>query len=111
MQRRKTPARWQLYLFIGVMIAGMLVLLWAELPEHWYTIIDWVWAALTLAGMSVWVWVNRDVLHGEEDQHARRTAHQNPSLPATPTLPRSLPRTPVQQHFLDVMDTQTGKSR
>jgi hypothetical protein len=108
MQRRKKPARWQLDLFIGVMIAAMLALLWVELPEAWYTIIDWVWSALTLAGMSVWVWFNRDALR-EEDQHARRKARQHPLMPTTPTPPRSLPLTPVQQHFLDVMDTQPGK--
>lgn len=110
MQRRKKPARWQLDLFIGLMIAAMLVLLWAELPERWYAIIDWGWSAVTLCGMSVWVWVNRDTLR-EEDQEAHRKAHQHPPLAATPTPPRSLSLTPVQQHFLDVMDTQPGKSR
>jgi hypothetical protein len=110
MQRRKKPAGWQLDLFIGVMIAGMLALLWAELPARWYTIIDWVWSVLTIAGMSVWVWVNRDALR-EEDQDAHRRAHQHPPVSATPAPPRTLPLTLVQQHFLDVMDTQPGKSR
>jgi hypothetical protein len=104
MRRRKKSVYWQLDLFIVVMIAGRLVLIWADLPDSWSTIIDWVWSVLTLAGMSAWVWFNREALR-EEDQRARRKAHQHPPLPARPMSPRTLPLTPVQRHFLDVIDT------
>jgi hypothetical protein len=108
MRRRKKPAGWQLDLFIVTMIAGRLVLIWANLPDSWSTIIDWVWSALTTAGMSAWVWFNREALR-EQDQHAHRKAHHHPPILARPTSPRSLPLTPVQQHFLDVMDA-AGKT-
>jgi hypothetical protein len=109
MQRQKKPARWQLDLFMGIMIASLLVLMWAELSESWYTFIDWAWGALTLCGMSVWVWVNRDALR-EEDQHAHRKSHRQPPSHAASTRRRSLPLTPVQQHFLEVIDIHRGKS-
>jgi hypothetical protein len=104
MQRQKKPARWQLDLFIVVMIGARLVLMWANVPDSWSSIIDGVWSALTLAGMSGWVWLNHDALR-EDDQRARRKAHKHPQVPAQPTFSSSPPLTPVQQHFLDMMDT------
>jgi hypothetical protein len=105
MKRPKKPARWQLDVFMFVMIVSLLVLMWAELPASWYPIIECTWGALTLCGMSIWVWVNREALR-EEDRRQRTKPERQPQVQSTPASTRSTPLTPVQRHFFDVMDKQ-----
>jgi hypothetical protein len=105
MKRPKKPARWQLDVFMFAMIASLLVLMWAELPASWYPIIECTWAALTLCGMSIWVWVNWEALQ-EEDRRRYTTRKRQPQAQSAPTSTRSMPLTPVQRHFFDVMDKQ-----
>jgi hypothetical protein len=105
MKRPKKPAQWQLDVFMLVMIVNLLLLMWAELPASWYPIIEGTWAVLTLCGMSLWVWVNREALR--ENERRRRTKRKRqPQAQSAQASLRSIPLTPVQRRFLDVMDRQ-----
>jgi hypothetical protein len=101
MNRQKQPAYWQLDMFIVVMIGLMVALMIAHLPPAWVTGGEIAWSVLTIAGMSLWVRANWAALQREEraqrDAEKRRRLGQ-PAIPA-----RTLPLTPVQEHFMDVM--------
>jgi hypothetical protein len=105
MKRSKRPARWQLDLFVVVMIVSLLCLMWAEPPTSWYPIIECMWGAFTLCGMSIWAWVNREALR-EEDRRLRTTRRRQPQTQSVQGSTRSISLTPVQQRFLDVMDKE-----
>src|SRR5690349_4109945 len=48
MKHRNKPAYWQLYVFTLLMCVILLLLMWAQFPQGWYTIIDDTWAVLDL---------------------------------------------------------------
>jgi len=76
--------------------------MWAQFPQGWYTIIDDTWAVLDLAGMGGWCWIYREALR-EEDRQSRKKRHPQRQIAIT-SPERTIPLTPVQKHFLEVMD-------
>jgi hypothetical protein len=107
MKQPNRPARWQLDLFILLMIGISLFLMWAELPQSWYTIIECVWSVLVLCGMGVWCWVYKKDLRDGERQ-ARKKCNRHDQRQSTSRSTRTVPLTPVQKHFLDVMNKHKG---
>src|SRR4051794_13527231 len=101
MNRHNQPAYWQLDLFVVVMIGLMVALMIAHLPPAWVTAAEIVWSVLTIVGMSIWVRTNWAALQREE--RAQRDAEKRRCLGQSALPPRSLPLTPVQEHFLAVM--------
>jgi hypothetical protein len=102
MKHRNKPRYWQLYLFTILMCVILLLLMWAQLPQGWYTSIEYVWAVLVLAGMGLWCWIHREAMR-EEDRRSRKKRRQQ--LQPEITAPgRTIPLTSVQKHFLEVMD-------
>jgi hypothetical protein len=98
----KKPAWWQLYLWLLLMLGLSVLTMLTAIPAAWQTAVHIVWGVLTWGGMVVWVWANRVVLEDEDRaKHLARTC-QAPSVRADGT--RTLPLTPVQQHFLEVME-------
>jgi len=77
--------------------------MWAELPQVWYTIIEVVWPMLVLCGLGAWCWVYREAL-GKEDQQMHKKRNQQLQTQLPPPSTRTVPLTPVQKHFLDVMN-------
>ena len=96
----KKPAWWQLYLWLLLMLGLPVLAMLAAIPAAWQMAVDIVWCLLTWGGMVVWVWVNRVALRDED-----RAKHRGRARAASDAA-RTLPLTPVQQHFLDVMDRQ-----
>jgi hypothetical protein len=98
----KKPAWWQLYLWSLLMLGLSVLTMLAAIPAAWQAAVHIVWGLLTWGGMVVWVWANRVALQDEDRaKHLART-RQAPSAPADGA--RTLPLTPVQQHFLEVME-------
>src|SRR5689334_18554667 len=93
------PAYWQLDLFMGVMIGLVVAIMRAHLSSGWATGAEIAWSTLMLGGMSLWVRTNWDALQREERSAKMRHAHFRPATPA-----RTTPLTPVQEHFLAVME-------
>jgi hypothetical protein len=78
---------------IGLMVLKMLV----HLSPGRNTVALIGWSIVTVVGMGVWVWPNWQSLQQEQrEQQARR---RQPALPG----PRTIPLTPTQRRFLDVM--------
>lgn len=101
-QRLTRPAYWQLDLFVCGMIIGALAFMQAQIPPQWEILVDGGWAALLIAGMSIWVWANWPALC--EEERRQRTQRKQYVGMAHRSLPHTLPLTPVQQRFLDTMD-------
>jgi hypothetical protein len=102
MKHRNKPAYWQLYVFTFLMSVILLLLMWAQFPQGWYTIIEYIWAVFVLAGMGAWCWLEREALREEDRQsHKKRSQQLQPQI-ISPV--RTIPLTAVQKHFLDVMD-------
>ena len=102
MKHRNKPAYWQLDVFIFLMVVILLLLMWAQFPQGWYTTIEYIWAVLVLAGMSAWCWIHREALR-EEDRQSRKKRHRQRQPQINPPL-RTIPLTPVQKNFLEVME-------
>ena len=101
MKQPPRPAYWQLDLFI-LLMSGLLLVLLARLSPGWDTAVEVVWAALTIAGMAIWIRLNWAALQREERTDRMRTvrgAGHRADVQA-----RTLPLTPVQRHFLAVME-------
>jgi hypothetical protein len=92
------PAWWQLYLWLVLMLGLSVLTMWAAIPAAWQTAVLIMWCLLTWGGMVVWLWVNRVALRDED--RAKQRARARAAVDAA----RTLPLTPVQQHFLDVME-------
>jgi hypothetical protein len=103
MKQPNRPARWQLDLFILLMISVLLFFMWAELPQGWYTIIEVVWPMLVLCGMGVWCWVHKEP-SAKEDQQLRKQRNQQSQAQRRSPPTCTIPLSPVQKHFLDVMN-------
>jgi hypothetical protein len=101
MKRRNSPAYWQLYAFICAMIALGVLIVRAHVSAQWNIFVDTTWAALAIAGMSVWVWANWPALHDEE--HEQRTRSKQKRFQVGTSRARNLQLTPVQRRFLDAM--------
>lgn len=98
----KKPAWWQLYLWLLLMLGLSVVTMLVAIPAAWQTAVHIVWGLLTWGGMLVWVSANRVALEDEDRaKHLART-RQAPSVRADGT--GTLPLTPVQQHYLEVME-------
>ncbi len=102
MKQPSRPAYWQLDLFVLLMSVLLLVLL-AQLSPGWKTIVEVAWAALTIAGMAIWVRLNWAVLQREERTDRLRSIHC--AAHRADVQARTLPLTPVQSHYLAVMET------
>ena len=81
MNRTNRPAYWQLNLFTLLMIALMVLAMMANLSSLWMTVVDSVWAVFTVAGMAVWVWINRAALQFEEQEQRAALARTPDSVP------------------------------
>jgi hypothetical protein len=78
----------------------------AAIPAAWQTAVHIAWCLLTWAGMAVWVRANRIALQNQDRaKHLEDTRH---TLSAQAESARTLPLTPVQQHFLEVMERQAA---
>ena len=55
MKQHNHPAYWLLDLFMLLMFGLQLLIMLAGLSSSWETAAEVAWAALTIAGMSVWV--------------------------------------------------------
>jgi hypothetical protein len=102
LNRTHRPAWWQFYLWLLLMISLSVLTMWAAIPASWETTVQVVWCLLTWGGMVVWVWVNRVALRDED--RAKHLARTRPAPSARADDARTLPLTPVQQHFLEVME-------
>jgi hypothetical protein len=98
----KKPAWWQLYLWLLLMLGLSVLTMLAAIPAAWQTAVHIVWGLLTWGGMVVWVWVNRVALQDED--RAKHLARTRQALSARADDARTLPLTPVQQHFLEAME-------
>ena len=106
MNRSNRPKRWQLDVFMLLMIVLMLLLIQAHLSSPWETAAEIGWSILTLAGMGLWVRQNRAALeHEDQQRHHRRPAADRDGS----TGPRTVPLTPVQAHFLAAMQPTDRK--
>jgi hypothetical protein len=101
MKRRNHPAYWQLDVLICVMIALAVLIIRAQIAPQWEMLVDTGWAALAIAGMSFWVWVNWPALY--EDQWEQRSMSKQKRSEADTSRARNLQLTPVQRRFLDTM--------
>jgi hypothetical protein len=72
MNRPNRPKRWQLDVFMLLMIVLMIVLMQAQLSPSWERAAEIGWCALTLGGMGMWVRDNWGALEHEEQQRRRR---------------------------------------
>ncbi len=98
----KKPAWWHLYLWLLLMLGLAVLSMLAAIPTAWQTAVHLVWWLLTWGGMVVWVWLNRVAL--EDEDRAKHLAHTRNTSSASADGTRTLPLTPVQQHFLEVME-------
>ena len=101
MKQPHRPAYWQLDLFT-LLMGGLLLVMLAHFSPGWETVVAVVWAALTIAGMALWVCLNWAALQHEERIDRMRITH-GAARPAD-VQARSLPLTPVQRHFLALME-------
>jgi hypothetical protein len=101
MKQPPRPAYWQLDLFV-LLMSGLLLVMLAQFSPGWETVVEVVWAALTIAGMAVWVRLNWAALQREERSARMHTTHDAARRAAVQA--RTLPLTPVQKHFLAVME-------
>lgn len=95
------PSYWLLDLFVCGMIALGIILMQAHIARQWEPLIDIGWAAIAIAGMSIWVWANWSALCDEDRQRGNglkreRGESNQAEAPAQPL-------TPVQRHFLATM--------
>lgn len=97
----RRPNYWLLDLFVCGMIALGIILMQAHIARQWEPLIDTGWAAIAIAGMSIWVWANWSALcdedHRQDADRKHRLAGQ--SQPGASTQAQ----TPVQRHFLATM--------
>jgi hypothetical protein len=100
------PTWWQLYLWLLLMIGLSVVTMLAAIPAAWQTAVHIAWCLLTWAGMAVWLRANRVALRKQDRAKHLERARHTPSAPAESA--RTLPLTPVQQHFLEVMERQAA---
>jgi hypothetical protein len=98
---------WKLYLFVGDMTGIMLLMLWTGVPASSETLLAAGWAALVLAGISLWLRANSAALYAEELE-AERRGMQQAQAAISPQAGRSLPLTPVQRTFLRSHEQQRG---
>jgi hypothetical protein len=77
MNRSKRPKRWQLDIFMLLMIGLMIGLMRADLPPSWDTAAEIAWSVLTIAGLGMWVHENRAALTYEEQQTRRGRSTRN----------------------------------
>ncbi len=108
MNRPKRPKRWQLDLFIFLMIVLMILLMQADLSSSSETFAEIAWCVLTLVGMGMWVRDNWAALEHEEQQRRRRRrapdwdgASGSRTIPLTPTQRRFLAATQAHTHTED----------
>jgi hypothetical protein len=102
LSRPKPASWWQLYLWALLMLGlGGLATL-AGIPPSWQTTVRIAWCLLTWGGMVVWLWANRAALRDEE--RAKRRAGKPYRPAAQPETARTIPLTPVQRRFLEVME-------
>src|SRR5262245_24175933 len=100
MKQPPRPAYWQLDMFV-LLMSGLLLVLLAQLSPGWDTTVEVVWAALTIAGMAIWVRLNWAALQREDHTDRLRITHG--AAHRADVQARTLPLTPVQRHFLAVM--------
>jgi hypothetical protein len=99
MNRPNRPKRWQLDVFMLLMIVLMIVLMQAQLSPPWEKAAEIGWCVLTLLGMGMWVRDNWAALQLEEQQRRRRS--RTPDRSGRPES-RTIPLTPTQRRFLNV---------
>jgi hypothetical protein len=99
MNQPDRPKRWQLDVFMLLMIVLMIVLMRAQLSPPWERAAEIGWCVLTLLGMGMWVCDNRAALQQEERQ--RRPRRRAPDRSGAPES-RTIPLTPTQRRFLNV---------
>ena len=102
MKQPPRPAYWQLDLFT-LSMSGLLLVLLAQLSPGWDTAVEVTWAALTIAGMARWVRLNWAALQREERTDRLRSTHC--AAHRADVQARTLPLTPVQRHYLAVIET------
>lgn len=100
--RPQKPAWWQLYVWFLLMVGLSVLMMWLSIPAPWRTVWHVVWSLLTLGGMSVWVRANSAALLDED--RARHTEHKQHTSSAPADTGRTIPLTPVQQRFLEIME-------
>jgi hypothetical protein len=71
MNRPNRPKRWQLDVFMLLMIVLMILVMRAHLPSPWETVAEIAWCVLILVGMGLWACENSAALD-REDQQAQR---------------------------------------
>jgi hypothetical protein len=108
MNRPNRPKRWQLDVFMLLMIVLMILLMQAQLSPSWETAAEIAWCVLTLVGMGMWVRDNWAALQREEQQRQRRRrapsrsgASESRTILLTPTQRRFLAATQAHMHTED----------
>jgi hypothetical protein len=104
MNRPNRPKRWQLDVFMLLMIVLMILVMQADLSSSWETAAEIAWCALTLVGMALWVHDNWAALQHEEQQRRRR--RRAPDRDDAPES-RTIPLTPTQRRFLEATQAHT----
>jgi hypothetical protein len=99
MNRPNRPKRWQLDVYILLMIVLMILVMQAHVSSSWETVAEIAWCALTLLGMGLWVYVNWAALQHEEQRRRRRRRIQDQDGASES---RTIPLTPTQRRFLHV---------
>jgi hypothetical protein len=90
MNQPPRPAYWQLDIFMIAMIGLMVAVVRAHLSSRWEIGAEIMWAALMIAGMSMWVYANWAALKHAEAQDRAAAG-------------RRVPLTPVQKRYLAVI--------
>ena len=99
MKTRRAPG-WQLDIFLLTMIALLIGLMRLPVFGRWVNVIEIVWSVVTLAGMTVWVYVHWEALAAEEAAQRKQRMWEH-SGAAQQDFARTLRVTPVQQRFLE----------
>jgi len=86
------------------MIALVVLIMCGHISARWEVLVETAWAALTIIGMSIWVWANWSALCDEEREQRTRRLQNLSGADQFPA--RDLPLTPVQRRFLDAMRRQ-----
>jgi hypothetical protein len=100
LQQGMKPAWWQLYAGL-LLLSGALLFAIPLIPPTWEMAAQGLWCVLTLGGMWLWVWLNQEALHDEDRANQGADKYDDPG-PAEDDG-RTIPLTPVQKRFLEVM--------
>lgn len=99
------PSLWSLTILLLTMLGLLALIGFAGLSPWMHQLALVGWVTLMRASLTFWVRSNRSALQQDELQHRDERVHSaggaEPEVMMQPQ--RTLPLTPVQQHYLEVM--------